>query len=180
VNEKRSLKVSDGRRSDLLPGVAAEPGDPLEKRAPTEHPKRRGVLILIRHLLASFRSPPLIDLGGPSVQSVHQIQQLDGYLMIVAGQFVTFQVVDGTRIVICCVQRDGFRAAEVVGSGLMLGFTIPVGMEAVETGFDKSADALNGAFEILRSDVGYIPDEECEALARFHESQWIVSHLIIK
>ena len=74
------------------------------------------------------------------------------------------------------MERDGLRAAEIVGS---LGiFIISVGIvEAVETGFDKSADALNGALEILRSDVGYISDEECEALARFHESQWIVSQL---
>ena len=117
---ERSSRMASVSRSLQLNTLEQE-STPKRGRA------QRGLLLrLIRHLLAYVRSLPWIDLGGPSV---HQIQQLDGYLMIVAVQFVTFRVVD---------RKKDPVFVEVAG-WVLLGCIIPTGIEAAENiRFEKS------------------------------------------
>ena len=84
-------------------------------------------------------------------------------------------VTTGQLVVITVWSRLG--TAEVIRrlTGIHL---LPGGRPAgIKTSLDKRADALDGAFEILRRYVRHVPDEKGQTLARLDKGQRIVGRL---
>ena len=92
--------------------------------------------------------------------------------MIIVGQFWNF-------VPLCRVARvERFRTPEIVVLRCWASAGPASDAPSVQTGLDKRADALDGAFEILRSYVRHVADQERQTLARFDKSQRIVSQLL--